>query len=105
MMKNYRSWVKSEGQRFVEAEQPEFEGNKDAFGGKSDSPDFLAWADEQGRIVAFAKATAEKWSLADVQFVISNSPNADKQAVSKDQAVDAVVRDLGRAVKQAWKRR
>ena len=104
-MKNYRSWVKDEAQRFVDAERAAFEKASDAFGGKSDDPDFLAWADEAGRVVAFAREAAESWSLADVRFVISNSPNADSQAVSKDQAVDAFVRDLGRAVKQAWKKR
>lgn len=104
-MKNYKSGVKDGAQRFVTEQVAEFEKSSERFGGKADDADFLSWADEHGRIVAFAKEIAETWSLGDVQVVINSSPNADKQAVSKDQAIDAFVRDLSRAVKQAWKRR
>ncbi|MBN2489360.1 MAG: hypothetical protein JXQ29_00725 [Planctomycetes bacterium] len=104
-MKNYRAWVKQEGQRFVEAALAEFEADPGVHGGASGQPDFLAWVEEHDRVVKYATAVGEKWGLGDVAFVNSNSPNRDEQAVSKRQAIDAFVRDLSRTIKQLWKKR
>jgi hypothetical protein len=104
-VKNYRAWVKQEGSRFIDATVADFEADRGEHGGGSDDPDFPAWVEAHDRIVKYAAGVGEKWSLADVNFVNSNSPNRDEQAVSKNQAVDAFVRDLSRIVKQLWKKR
>ena len=104
-MKNYRNWVKEAGKRFVDQVVEEFNQDAGEHGGASDQPDFVAWLDVHDKLVAHATEVGESWSLADVHFVNSNSPNKEDQAVSKSQAIDAFVRDLSRVVKQIWKRR
>ena len=104
-MKNYKLWVKEEGGKFIEQVTADFEADKGEHGGASDRPDFNAWIDEHDRLVDFATKVGESWSLADVTFVNSHSPNKEEKAVSKSQAVDAFVRDLSRVVKQLRKRR
>jgi len=104
-MKNYRTWVKGEGRKFIDRMVPDFDGDKGKFGGAAEESDFLAWVDEHDHIVKFAGELGEGWGLAEVNFVNSNSPNKEKQAVSKNQAIDAFVRDLSRVVKQLWKKR
>jgi hypothetical protein len=104
-MKNYKSWVKQEGSQFIEKVKTDFEADTGEHGGASAEPDFFAWVDEHDLLVRHAREVGEGWSLADVNFVNSNSPNKEDQAVSKDQAIDAFVRDLSRVVKQLWKKR
>jgi len=104
-MKNYKSWVKEEGRKFIEAVKPEFEADAGEHGGGSDEPSFMEWVEEHDHLVRHAREVGEGWSLADVNFVNSNSPNKEDQAVSRGQAIDAFVRDLSRVVKQIWKKR
>lgn len=103
-MKNYKAWVKDEGRRFIAAVRGDFDADSGEHGGASDRPNLVRWAEERGRLVAHAQEIATRWSLGDVQFVNSNSPSREPQAVGKGQALDAFVRDLARVVKQASKR-
>ncbi len=104
-MKNYRTWVKEEGRKFIDLMVSDFDRDNGKFGGSAGEPDFLAWVDEHDRLVKYAGELGEGWGLAEANFVNSNSPNKEKQAVSKNQAIDAFVRDLSRVVKQLWKKR
>jgi len=104
-MKNYKNWVKEEGQRFIDKTVAEYEKDEGKYGGSTGESDFIAWVDEHDKLIAHASEVGEGWGLADVNFVNSNSPNKEKQAVSRNQAIDAFVRDLSRVVKQLWKKR
>lgn len=103
-MKNYKAWVKEQGRKFLDEVGEKFEADCGEHGGKSDDPDFTSWADAHDHFVRFAAAQAEAWSLSDVNFVNHHSPNRDQKAVSKDQAIDAFVRDLTRVARQIRKR-
>lgn len=104
-MKNYKQWVKEQGSRFIESVRAEYDADSGSHGGGSDDPDFLDWVDDHDHLVQYATEVGESWSLAEINFVNSNSPNREDQAVSKHQAVDAFVRDISRVVKQLWKKR
>ena len=103
-MKNYKVWVKEQGQKFLAEVGAAFEADAGEHGGKSERPDFSAWADAHDHFVRFAAACGESWSSAEVTLINHASPNRDQKAISKAQAIDAFVRDLSRVVKQLRKR-
>ncbi len=104
-MRNYKSWVKEHGKKFIESKVADFEQDKGKFGGATEETDFLARVDEHDQLVTYAAEIGKDWSLAEITFVNSHSPNKVPQAVSKTQAIDAFVRDISRTIKQAWKQR
>ena len=78
-MKNYKAWVKEQGRKFLEEVGATFDADGGEHGGKSERPDFTAWADAHDHFVRFAAAQAESWSLADVNLVNHHSLEARKQ--------------------------
>lgn len=103
MASEYQKMVHEEAKTFLAKVSPDFDKDKEEFGGQADVPNFSKWLDRTRKLLERVDEISKDWGRLEAQMITQNSRNAVQFGSPKESAYFAYHKDLSQELKKLRK--